>query len=664
MPGMYLDRGRPIVGGWLGGGWAFYDPGSGRSLLWCSEHGQEGAVLFAIDLATGEKVHDFDVPTREVADATQDPVSGDVYFAPVHGIYEPGHTLWRYRAGSDQLESCGFGAVPLNRFRTIAWGDPGWVWAGTHPGGHLMAYDPKGDDWHEFGALAPPPIVPGQQIWLSPRPLLKGKVLCGIVRDRGEQVLFDLASGTSNQVEHFPYPGLLVGRDRMYSNSEAGIDVIDADLSRVETLTWADLAGSGSLGSVTSSPPRVSHVDGQGNLWGRIGSRLLRIDPREHTVSSPAELTMGGSLHVLLNGDAVVADVQKQVYEVYDSAAGEVRRGSYHYEGRVATDIVGLNKGPDGDIYGSTIISMHLFRYRRKEQKLEDLGRVGWGSGEIYDVIAYEDRLYLGSYTGAYWAVYDPQKPWQANPDSEGMADDSNPRNFGQLGEDTNRPFEYAVGPDGRIYIACRSNYGKPGGALVAWDPRSETKEVFRDIDQSIQCVAADDRYVYGGTSIHGGRGWAETTTVGRVFAFDCRRKHRAAELMPHPHAIAVTSLAVSRDTKLVYGVTDNGFLFVFDPVRRDIVGRQKLRSLGTPLMGVPEGHGVIHLTAASDGNIYGVTQTDLFQFDVHTERVNYLKPPPIPDCYQIVEAEPGVFYVGARGHLLEFHLSAGAHYR
>lgn len=664
MPGMYIDRGRPIVGGWLGGGWAFYDPLSRRNLLWCSEHGQEGAVLFAIDLANGEKVHDFDVPTREIAGATQDPSTGDLYFAPVHGLYEPGHTLWRWRAGTDQIESCGFGAVMLNRFRTIAWGDPGWVWVGTHPGGQLMAYDPKNDDWHEFGTLAPPPIIPDQHIWLSVTPLLGGKVLGGITRDHSDLVLFDLADGSKTELTDFPYRGLLVARDRMYSNSSRGIEVVDADLNRLDTITWRDLKGAAALGEVTAKPPSASQVDAQGILWDRVGNRLIRIDPNERSVSAPAEFQMPGSVQVLLSGDVVVADAQRQVYEVYESQTGTVRKGRYDYQGRVATDIVGLNKGPDGDIYGSTIISMHLFRYRRKEQKLEDLGKVGWPGGEVYDVIPYGDRLYLGSYGGAYWAVYDPSQPWNSNPEGLGMAEGSNPRNFGQLGMDTNRPFEYAVGPDGRIYIACRSNYGKPGGALAAWDPRTNTKEIFRDYDQSIQCVAADDRYVYAGTSIHGGRGWAETTTVARVFAFDCQGKNRVAELMPHPHAIAVTSLAVSSDTKLVYGVTDNGFLFVFDPVRRDILGRHKIRSLGTPLMGVPEGHGVIHLTAASDGNIYGVTQTDLFQFDVHTERVSYLKPPPIPDCYQIIEAEPGVFYLGARGHLLEFHLSAGAHYR
>ena len=80
--------------------------------------------------------------------------------------------------------------------------------------------------------------------------------------------------------------------------------------------------------------------------------------------------------------------------------------------------------------------------------------------------------------------------------------------------------------------------------------------------------------------------------------------------------------------------------------------------------MGVPEAYGVIHLTTGGDGGIYGVTQRDVFKLDVSADRVVYLDPPPISDLYQIVEGAPGVFYIGARGHLLEYHLKDTPHYR
>src|SRR5262249_23169855 len=104
--------------------------------------------------------------------------------------------------------------------------------------------------------------------------------------------------------------------------------------------------------------------------------------------------------------------------------------------------------------------------------------------------------------------------------------------------------------------------------------------------------------------------------------------------------------------------------LFAFDREERQAVRTWTLRSRGTPLMGVPEAHGIIHLAAGSDGDLYGVTGTDLFKLDTSTDRLIYLDPPPIPDLYQIVEGSPGVFYLGARGHLLEYHLKDTPHYR
>ena len=51
--GIYYDLGRPVGGGWRGGGWVLRDDVRGLDLLWGAELGQEGAWLFAIDVDSG-----------------------------------------------------------------------------------------------------------------------------------------------------------------------------------------------------------------------------------------------------------------------------------------------------------------------------------------------------------------------------------------------------------------------------------------------------------------------------------------------------------------------------------------------------------------------------------------------------------------------------------
>ena len=105
---------------------------------------------------------------------------------------------------------------------------------------------------------------------------------------------------------------------------------------------------------------------------------------------------------------------------------GEERQSEYHP--RIATDICGLNKGPEGKIYGSTAISMHIFCFDPASRSLENLGRVGWGSGEVYDVIGHSEKVSWVAHGGGYWAVYDPSRLWDPQPNNEGFSQTAIPR--------------------------------------------------------------------------------------------------------------------------------------------------------------------------------------------------------------------------------------------
>ena len=465
------------------------------------------------------------------------------------------------------------------------------------------------------------------------------------------------------------YHGCLDAEGRIWIGTHPGAHLVSFDS---KTDSWTDHG-------VQAPEPRPTHQQ----IWcnpqyvasnGEVVCNIQR-DPSGRVAYDPST----GQTRVLTQGDERLHDdpdapdrpaaVTRAVSATFRQESctytvdGQVR--TVAYEPTVATDICGLHRGPDGDIYGTTIISMHVFRYHPAKRQLQDLGRVGWGGGEVYDVIAYDGKVYMGSYGGGYFAAYDPALPWNPMAEHGGEHAEANPRNFGQLGKGMNRPFEYTVGPDGRIYIACRANYHVAGGGLGVFDPKTEEKIVHRDTEPSVQCVASDDTWVYGGTSIRGGRGCIETTTEARLFMFSPSDNRRVFECIPQWGAITIGNLACSPVTGLVYGSTDTGHLFAFCPERRRVLSRWEMNDAGTPLMGIPEAHGIIHLTCGRDGDIYGVTRRDVFKLDVTTGRILYLDKAPIPDLCQIVEGpEDGVFYIGARGHLLEYHVQETPHFR
>ena len=113
-----------------------------------------------------------------------------------------------------------------------------------------------------------------------------------------------------------------------------------------------------------------------------------------------------------------------------------------------------------------------------------------------------------------------------------------------------------------------------------------------------------------------------------------------------------------------MYGTTDTQVLFALDPRSFQVLGQWTIRSPGTPLAGVPEDVGMIDITAASDGCVYGVTSRDLFRFIPEQKRIEYLDTPPIPDLYQIVAGKPGVFFMAARSHLLKYRLQTPVYFR
>lgn len=139
---VYFDLGCPVIGGWMGGGWFLRDPVRKLDLLWGGEFGQEGAVLFAIDVDSGAVVEEFRIGCREF-NATPDPQTGTLWVCSNHGLYQPGHLLLSWQPQTRKLVSHGFPAMSGQRFAGAPFIAPdGMIYLGSHPHGHLVRFDP------------------------------------------------------------------------------------------------------------------------------------------------------------------------------------------------------------------------------------------------------------------------------------------------------------------------------------------------------------------------------------------------------------------------------------------------------------------------------------------------------------------------------------------
>jgi len=187
---------------------------------------------------------------------------------------------------------------------------------------------------------------------------------------------------------------------------------------------------------------------------------------------------------------------------------------------------------------------------------------------------------------------------------------------------------------------------------------------VFRDLKRSVQTVTADDRYIFAGTNMRGGRGSGDRADAGTLFVFDPQTGRRVFEDVVVPGAKAVVSIRYNQHDKRVYATTDNQKLLAFDPRKFQVLETWDIRSAGTALAGVPEDVGMIHITAAHNGDVYGVTHRDLFRLNRKQGQIEYLETPPMPGLYQIVEGQPGVFYMGAGTHMLKYVVETPTFYR
>jgi outer membrane protein assembly factor BamB len=469
----------------------------------------------------------------------------------------------------------------------------GKIWGGTYPSAKLFSYDPKTGVIQDCGRMDP------DQFYCYPTAAEDGFIYCAIQFEKMDIVVFDpekKAKTSLIPLEHRK-PGrmsLVKGKDgKIYSK-----------LSSSDK--WYLIEGGERLVEISKSEipfPQESLPDGR--MFHLIDENLLRIE-------NP------------------LTKEKKEIPLQYEAA------GSY---------IFVVSTGPDEKIYGSSMLPLRLFVYDPQTQSLKNLGKASIATGEIYSMDSLNGKLYFCSYPEARLSVYDPQKPLRF-----GDKEDSNPRDLGPIGNEQYRPRTMIAGPHGRVYIGSYPDYGLLGGAISVYDPKKNEKRVYRHIvqNQSIASLAYIEKFdlIAGGSSIRGGTGTHAIEKEAKLILWDPKEERKIFEIVPVPEAKAILSLAVTVDGML-YGITDNEKVFVFDSERREV---KKIFDLGFK---EPRG---ISLQLGPDLRLYGLAKEAIFFIDPRNDQISLVLSPPVP-IHSGMAMLGRKIYFGSNANLWEFEI-------
>lgn len=318
--------------------------------------------------------------------------------------------------------------------------------------------------------------------------------------------------------------------------------------------------------------------------------------------------------NLLANGDSVKIQGHAIITMRGDKVVDSQR---YHYEGRPLIAFR-IGAGPDGKIYGSSMLPLYFFRMDPASGEFQTIGRVG--GGETYSFLNYQGKVLLANYAGyGLLMSYDPEKP--ASP---GAKPGSNPLYVTYDGADAAwRPQAMVAGLDGKVYIGAVSGYGKLGGPLAIWDTATNRVTALENIipDQSVVSLAVDKTgMIYGGTTTRGGGGSHATQTDAKIFIFDPKTQKVEFETIPVPKASTITDL-IFGSNGLLYGLADKT-LFVFDPKTQQITHRS-VNKFGWSVYNAA--------VTGPNGQIYGLATEGIFAINPATGDASLIAKSPKP---------------------------------
>lgn len=297
-----------------------------------------------------------------------------------------------------------------------------------------------------------------------------------------------------------------------------------------------------------------------------------------------------------------------------DPRTGKETSGRFEYRSAGMKPFV-IGEGPDGNIYGSTMLPLWLFRTDPRTGKHEVLGRASRAGGELYSMLPLDGKLWMFAYPEAYVSSYDPKRPWNFGDDPE-----NNPRNFGPMGDGHLRPRALILGPERKFYVGSFAPYGEHGGSLGVFDPAAgKPVENYRNLipRQSISALAYDPKtnLVFGGSDVAGGGGTVPAEPQALFFVWDPAAK-KLLQTVPLVQGDTGTTSMAAAGGKVFVVTNPSNTLSVWDIGQKRIVDRRPV-DCGTAVE--------ISLGVHTDGNVYGLTRKGVFRINPATHEVKLL---------------------------------------
>jgi len=472
-------------------------------------------------------------------------------------------------------------------------GRDGKIWGGTFPSAKLFSYDPKTGMIQNYDRMDP------DQFYCYPTAGGDGLIYCGIQFEKVDIVIFDPEKKT--KVSLIPFGERKPGRVNLVKGKDGKIYGI---LSISEQ--WFQIRGE-KLVEVSKSDipfPQSGLPDGR---------TFLQIDGKFLQIENP------------------LTNEKKEIPLRYEAA------GAY---------IFVVEKGPDEKIYGSSMLPLRLFVYDPQNSCFVNLGKASHATGEIYSMGALNGKLYLCSYPEGRLSVYDPKKPLRFGDD-----ENANPRDLGPMGVELYRPRAMITGPHGNVYIGGYPDYGLLGGAIGVYDPKKNEKRVYRHVitNQSICSLSYIEKLdlIAAGSSVRGGSGTRAVEKEAKLMLWDPKEEKKIFEIIPVPGAKTILSLATAVNG-MVYGITNDEKVFVFDPGKREIT---KILDLGFK---EPR---ETSLQLGPDLKLYGLAEEAIFSIDPRNDHISPVVVPPAPIGSGMAMVGRKIYY-GSGANLWEFEIS------